>query len=132
MSIQRTARPARRSDYVHYAALFPELGVDDPVPEEELWVAIDTAQPGGCLAVARFSVRIFGAFPFRLTDPRLARPLIEAMVDKAADTARRTAILLNLEDDPELVAVLNNAGGRVEMETYHLSGPLPPAHEAKR
>jgi GNAT superfamily N-acetyltransferase len=38
MSAEPEYRRARTDDYAHFVRLFRELGVDDPVPESELWI----------------------------------------------------------------------------------------------
>jgi ribosomal protein S18 acetylase RimI-like enzyme len=78
---------------------------------------------GAPLAAAVFDPSFPGAFPFKVRDPSLARPLLEALRRHArADLAHVQVVA---EDDPALARLLIGVGAEVRLEVVHLEGPIP-------
>lgn len=73
-------------------------------------------------ALAAFNPSFPGSFPFRMTDPRLARALLEAMHPHAL--AGATYVNLVVEDDDALASLLRSHGAQVRMNIDHYAGPL--------
>lgn len=73
-------------------------------------------------AIAAFNPSFPGSFPFRTTDPRMARALLEAMRPHAL--ANATYVNLVVEDDEALAALLRSHGAQVRMNVDHYAGPL--------
>jgi hypothetical protein len=74
------------------------------------------------LALAAFNPTYPGSFPFRMTDARLARALLEAVRPHARPTD--TYVNLVVEDDEALVALLRAHGAQVRMNIDHYTGTL--------
>jgi GNAT superfamily N-acetyltransferase len=73
-------------------------------------------------AVARYSPSVPGAFPFRLADPTLARPLLELMQRHALPGLDHTRVVA--ENDEPLARLLVAAGAEQRERVLHFEGPL--------
>lgn len=84
----------------------------------------DPAAPQAPLGLACFAPHFPGAFPFRVTRPGLARPLLAGMRPHALPEHDRVQLVI--EDDDELRRHLLAVGAELHMEFLHLLGPVPP------
>jgi GNAT superfamily N-acetyltransferase len=66
---------------------------------------------------------IFGAFPFRVADPALAAPLLDAIRPHARPDPPYTQLMI--EDDEVLTRALLEAGATVRLRAVHLRGAVP-------
>ena len=64
-----------------------------------------------------------GSFPFRLSDPSLARAMLEAMRLHARPGAPHVGVVV--ENDDALAALLRDHGAEVRTHIEHLSGSIP-------
>jgi hypothetical protein len=75
------------------------------------------------VAFARFDPDFPGAFPFRVTDPELVRPLLDALRPHARP--KPSWIQLVIENDAACADILRRHGARVVFEILHLRGEVP-------
>jgi GNAT superfamily N-acetyltransferase len=72
--------------------------------------------------VAVFDPAFPGAFPFRVAEPELGPPLLEAL--RALAPAGSAYVQVVVEDDDALRDVLSTVGAQVHLEILHMRGPL--------
>jgi GNAT superfamily N-acetyltransferase len=77
---------------------------------------------GAPLGYARYSPSFPGAFPFRLAEPALARPLLELMQRHALPELDHTRVVA--ENDEPLARLLVAAGAELRERVLHFEGPL--------
>lgn len=83
----------------------------------------DPAAPGDArVGVASFDPQFPGAFPFKVADPTLARPLFEGIRPHALPSYSHVGIVA--EDDAALTRVLVELGAEVRLEIVHFEGAL--------
>jgi hypothetical protein len=76
---------------------------------------------GPSLGLAVLAPAFPGAFPFRVVDSHVIRPLLEAM---HAHVPESTHVNLVVDDDERVVKLLVDAGAEVRGEFLHLVGAL--------
>jgi GNAT superfamily N-acetyltransferase len=85
---------------------------------------VDAAAPnGGALAVARFDPAYPGCFPFRISDPSLARAFITPMLSALPSDA--PWFQFGIERDEPLARLLLSAGAKLEHDIVHMRGAIP-------
>jgi GNAT superfamily N-acetyltransferase len=109
------ARPALAADYAAFVGLFPELGVDDPLPDLERW--IDVMMPGTLIlehegaAVGYSWTKVFGdaAYVFNVVVAQgfRGRGAGRALMDAIAASARaagvkRWSLNVKIDNEPAL------------------------------
>jgi GNAT superfamily N-acetyltransferase len=102
-------------------ALRVPAGLDTEVRTDRVLLELTDAA-GTPLGYARFSPGFPGAFPFRLAEPALARPLLEEMQRHARPGLGYTQVVV--EDDAALTALLCQAGAEVRERIVHYEGSL--------
>jgi len=75
------------------------------------------------VAFARFNPAFPGCFPFHVTSPELARPLLEFLRPRARP--EDAWIQLVIEGDDATTAALIAAGARTYLEIVHMGGAIP-------
>lgn len=84
---------------------------------------VDPAAPGEArVGVAAFNPHHPGAFPFKVAEPALARPLLEAMRPHALPRFAHVGVVV--EDDAPLARMLVERGAEVRLEIVHYDGEL--------
>ena len=137
-------RPARPEDHPHFVRLFPELGVDDPIPDAESW----WQKQGSTTLIAELDGAVRGYLFYDLplstlyvrnvvSDPGsrrrgIGRALLEAAISRARD-AGVTRWCLNVK--PENVAartLYESMGLRLAFETAVMRIPWSAAASLPR
>lgn len=94
-------------------------------PEIVLLRLADPAAPEDAhLGFAAYDPRFPGAFPFRVADPTLAMPLLEAIRPHEAPGTPHMQIV---SEDAPLTVAMTAAGAIVRLETLHMVGEVPAA-----
>jgi hypothetical protein len=75
------------------------------------------------VAVARFDPEFPGSFPFRMLEPELARPLLEAIRPHARPKPDWLQIVI--ENDAACAELLRENGARLVFEILHMRGKIP-------
>jgi GNAT superfamily N-acetyltransferase len=117
--VARVLQPARFA-HVEQALRVPAGLNTARVGDRVLLELADAA--GTPLGYARFSPSFPGAFPFRLAEPTLARPLLEEMHRHAQPSLGFTQVVV--EDDAALADLLCAAGAEVRGRIVHYEGSL--------
>lgn len=122
-----TGRPADPSEDAGLEAAFrmPKgtLGASRGQLGRVILRLVDPAAPDDArVGVASFDPEFPGAFPFKVADPTLARPLFEAMRPHALPKYAHVGIVA--EDDGALVRLLIERGAEVRLEIVHYEGDL--------
>ncbi|WP_437786919.1 N-acetyltransferase family protein [Sorangium sp. So ce1097] len=122
------ARPAQPSDDVALEAAFsmPSGQIAEARGRGGLVLLclVDPAAPDAApLGFTSFDPFLPGAFPFRVAAPELAAPLLDAVRPHAPRAPE--ALLVTVEDDDTLVALLRDAGATVQLVGAHFRGEIP-------
>ncbi|WP_437641921.1 GNAT family N-acetyltransferase [Sorangium sp. So ce854] len=122
------ARPAQPSDDVALEAAFamPSGQIAEARGRGGLVLLclVDpAAEAAAPLGFASFDPLLPGAFPFRVAAPELAAPLLDAIRPHAPRAPE--ALLVTVEDDDTLVALLRDAGATVQLVGAHFRGEIP-------
>lgn len=88
-------------------------------------VLVQLVERGLPVAFARFNPAFPGCFPFHVSAPELARPLLEALAPHARPAD--PWIQLVIEGDESTAATLLSAGARGVLEIVHMGGTIPDA-----
>lgn len=92
-------------------------------PDRVVVRLVDPADPGEArVGVAAFNPHFPGAFPFKVAEPALARPLLEATRPYALPRFAHVGVVV--EDDAPLARMLVEHGAEVRLEIVHYEGEL--------
>ncbi|WP_434048565.1 MULTISPECIES: GNAT family N-acetyltransferase [Sorangium] len=124
------ARPAQPSDDAAIEAAFALVSGQVADARDRgglvLLCLVDPATPDAApLGYTSFDPFLPGAFPFRVAAPELAAPLLDAIRPHAPRPPE--AVLVTVEDDDALVAVLRDTGATVQLVGAHFRGEIPAA-----
>lgn len=125
-----TARPAGPAEDAVLEAAFRlpagQVAAARARPGLVLLRLVDPAAPDDArVGFASYDPKFPGAFPFRVADPTLAAPLLEAI--RPHELPGTPHMQLVVEDDDALAQLLTDAGATVRLTALHMAGAVPPA-----